>query len=241
MPKLVKSCADIDEFENLRSLGPNAGVGSLNVVKVKHSQYYERDEKRHDKWVGMISSWSTFSNKNPSKIKSRVRKGVPDSDRRSAWNRLVQVHSYIARFPGLYEDLANRELEEHQVLLIDYYRTIDLDLYRTFPERTEFEKGTPKGEASIASLRRVLRAYAQFDQGAPFFVPLLSILIYNTCNCFRVRILSIAELPCGYFAALLARARGLLALSHHDAARVFCFEGHVSSGHVTDSTNALHI
>lgn len=165
MPKLVKACNDINEFESLRSLGPNAGIVGNNIVKTTHPEYFERDEKRHQKWTGMISKWTLFSNSNSSKIKSRVRKGVPDSDRRSAWNRLVQVHLYIAKFPNLYEHLSSIELEKEETQMMDYYRTIDLDLYRTFPEMAEFAKGTEKGEASIASLRRVLRAYAQFDQG----------------------------------------------------------------------------
>jgi hypothetical protein len=165
MPKLIKACADIEEYERLRTLGPNAGIGSTLVVKTKNPEFEERDVKRHEKWMSMVNSWTSFSKTKSSKIKSRVRKGVPDSDRRAVWNRLVQVHNYIANYPGLYESLASSEPRPDEKVMIEHFRTIELDLYRTFPEMKEFAKGTEKGEASIASLRRVLRAYAKFDEG----------------------------------------------------------------------------
>jgi hypothetical protein len=68
---------------------------------------------------------------------------------------------FTTRFPTLYEELASGSLDGAAAATA--LRAIDLDLHRTFPEHECFASGTPAGEAGVASLRRVLRAYAAFD------------------------------------------------------------------------------
>lgn len=161
MPKLLKECRDVKEFEELRTSGPNAGVKAKNAVTYTQPEVAEKTSRRRQKWAHMMSSWNNFHRSKQVKVKTRVRKGIPDEDRRSAWNRLVQVNSFIARFPALYENLSEMEPTEERVK--SAFRNIELDLYRTFPERDEFKKGTVQGEQTIEKMRRVLRAYAIFD------------------------------------------------------------------------------
>ena len=111
-----------------------------------------------------------YTSSKTAKLKRRVRKGIPDGERRAAWNRLAGVGAQLSDFPTLYEDLVaslptegggsggsgSGELTRAQ-------RDVETDLYRTFPEHAAFSEGTAEGEATVASLRRVLYAYAAFD------------------------------------------------------------------------------
>ena len=47
--------------------------------------------------------------------------------------------------------------------MAQWMRIIDVDLYRTFPTEPAFAKGSAEGEVNIQRLRRLLRAYAEFD------------------------------------------------------------------------------
>ena len=73
----------------------------------------------------------------------------------------LDIPRYTARFPDLYEQLASGTNDgAHTTAAL---RSVDLDLYRTFPEHACFATGTPQGEMGVTSLRRVLHAYAAFD------------------------------------------------------------------------------
>ena len=52
---------------------------------------YTSQDARTAKWAEMLSAWEKFSKDEPAKIKRRVRKGIPDSMRRSAWNALTKM------------------------------------------------------------------------------------------------------------------------------------------------------
>lgn len=127
------------------------------------------ERKREVKWAKMLGFWEKYTMTKATKLKRRVRKGVPDSQRRAAWNHLVPVHAYLTKFPGLYERLSggpgggSEPPQEDASEMIQSHRDIELDLYRTFPEHAAFARGTARGEAGVAALRRVLRAHAAFD------------------------------------------------------------------------------
>jgi hypothetical protein len=69
---------------------------------------------------------------------------------------------YTIRFYNLYEQLANGEHDGPQTA--DALRSIDVDLYKTFPKHGCLAAGTPQSEMGVTSLRRVLHAYAAFDR-----------------------------------------------------------------------------
>jgi len=74
----------------------------------------------------------------------------------------VEIHRYTVRFPDLYDQLAGGEYDTSRTSVT--LRSIDAVLYKTFPQHACFATGTPQGEMGVASLRRVLHAYAAFDQ-----------------------------------------------------------------------------
>ena len=46
---------------------------------------------RSAKWTKMLGSWRRYTDCKTSKVKRRVRKGIPDSMRRSAWNAMTNM------------------------------------------------------------------------------------------------------------------------------------------------------
>lgn len=144
---------------------------------------------RLKKWLHMLAHWDDFSVRNAGKLKSRVRKGVPDALRGHVWPRLAGAHTLKARSPGLYASLQRQQPRRSDEMCIT------LDLPRTYPTHFLFNADTsgPAGAASPASglpseermthgqraLRNVLRAYAVYDssigycQGMAFVAGLL--------------------------------------------------------------------
>ena len=69
---------------------------------------------------------------------------------------------YTIQCPDLYERLADGKHDGPQTAVT--LRSIEADLYKTFPQHACFTAGTPQGEMGVTSLRRVLHAYAAFDR-----------------------------------------------------------------------------
>jgi len=185
MPTLVANGLTQKQFDHLRVLGPNSGVMVDPTHAKSHSSVARAlDTSRSSKWRKMLSRWDLYTQHKTQKIKRRVRKGVPDQDRRSVWNTLANIGSFLSEYPGLYAKLvaaspaAMVEREDKMgegdgsrfsrhtatgALLTTAQLDVEQDLYRTFPEHAAFERGTPKGRRTIGALRRVLYAYAAFD------------------------------------------------------------------------------
>jgi len=88
------------------------------------------------------------------KLKTRLRKGVPDAVRGRVWIKLARSDVRKHANPGKYTELT----QATEVPLED---TINRDIHRTFPEQVMFRGGA----ASIGqvSLKRVLRAYSVYN------------------------------------------------------------------------------
>lgn len=147
-----------------------------------------REIKRERKWLLMVKDkdWSNsfFSKKrfferlmSPSykKLKSRVRKGIPDAWRGRVWIELLQPHfdENMAKYPYLIDvELSELTTED-----------IEKDLERTFPRHEMF----CHGGVGQDSLRRVLRAYANVDpevgycQGMSFIAGLFLMYMPEDC------------------------------------------------------------
>ncbi len=120
-----------------------------------------------------------------STMKNFARKGFPDTMRRQAWTTITGVEKMMER-EGMYSNLvqgfdAEQEDDSKSNRLKPVFKAIDKDILRTFPKHHLFRQenttsscrlqGDDKEDNQVeivegegcAKLRRVLRAYSQYD------------------------------------------------------------------------------
>lgn len=135
---------------------------SSNLIATRRETEIERTRK----WIKMMKKWDKYS---ASKLKSRIRKGIPDVARGFAWFKLSGGATYKSKYPNLAE-LDRLELDP---LVLD---EIDRDVTRTFPKHILFEA---EGSIGQSMLRKVLMRCAAMDhevgycQGMGFIVGML--------------------------------------------------------------------
>ena len=61
---------------------------------------------REQKWLQMVMDWTRTVERSANKLKSRVRKGIPDSIRGLVWPLLCGARDQADKFPDLYEQLS---------------------------------------------------------------------------------------------------------------------------------------
>jgi len=117
----------------------------------------------------MIKNWDKYEHKKRDKLKRRIRKGIPDSLRSSAWMAFAGIKAKITEKPNLYRSLLEKESEHSEV--------ISRDIHRTFPEHILFRDDlNGKKGSGRESLFNVLKAYSIYDpevgycQGMGFIV-----------------------------------------------------------------------
>jgi hypothetical protein len=109
-------------------------------------------QSRERKWVDMLKNYNEWMKKRFDKIKSRCRKGIPQSMRSKAWMYLTGAILLKEKQPQYYaECLENRK----QVDVGKYVEDIKKDLHRQFPSHELFIK-----EEGRQMLYNVLKAYA---------------------------------------------------------------------------------
>jgi len=96
----------------------------------------DKHREREAKWLLMIANWDRFLRANPAKVKSRCRKGVPDSLRGMVWSRLTGAQREM-------ESLSNRGLYQSylgQTPKAEALRQIRADIRRVFPKHILFKQ-----------------------------------------------------------------------------------------------------
>jgi hypothetical protein len=147
------------------------GTKAGSQGKSKGELELEASENRHEpsralKWGQMIAQWDDTLKTHFPKVAERVKKGIPDSVRGKAWQRILKMDEFEIRFPPI-RVLVERAEDP-------CYLVIDQDLERTFPQVGFFSK-----PEALNSLRRLLRAYAHTDheigyvQGMSFIAGML--------------------------------------------------------------------
>jgi len=167
-----------NEIKALDNLKP----GEWKKIKEKEKQLSERDRGREQKWAVMASSWAKFSVENPSKVKERIRKGIPDSFRGTIWMHLLGVTNHKKKHPNTYSDLAKKDSSS----MVDIVK----DLERTFPNHFLFrddQKGYSQGKLALMN---TLKAYSLYDtkvgycQGMGFPLGLFLMYVNDEENAF---------------------------------------------------------
>jgi hypothetical protein len=129
-----------------------------------------KENARLEKWQNMLSKWVKYKSRRQNKLKSRVRKGIPDSLRGIVWCDFAEIKKLKEQYPSnLYFSLIADDEDEHDKTTNEIKR----DLARTFPAHVLF-----RAENGRESLNNVLKAYSKFDppvgycQGMGFIVAL---------------------------------------------------------------------
>jgi hypothetical protein len=115
------------------------------------------ERAREGKWIRMLGSWAEFCAKNPRKLSSRIRKGIPDALRARAWALMLGTDhpDNAAKYHALLASLADAENRD----------VIDRDVNRTFSDYVFFrQKEGQSPSQGRSALRNVLRAYACHDK-----------------------------------------------------------------------------
>ena len=109
-------------------------------------------QERELKWVDMLANFDEWMAKRFKKIKSRCRKGIPQSMRSKAWMHLTGAFVLKAERPGYYAECC---ANVRGVDVARYVEDIKKDLHRQFPSHELFMRREGRD-----MLYNVLRAYA---------------------------------------------------------------------------------
>ena len=107
-------------------------------IEIHNSPQYRKQTKknieRETKWIEMLSNWQQYHTGNKqSKLKSRIRKGIPPSFRSRVWKKLANI-DILDEYErnDYYRKLASKTPVE------SFKATIDRDIDRTFPKHSLF-------------------------------------------------------------------------------------------------------
>jgi len=107
---------------------------------------------RESKWIEMLENFDEWMDRRFKKIKSRCRKGIPQSMRSRAWMHLTHAHALKINKPFYYKNCLENV---KKVEVNKYIEDIKKDLHRQFPSHEIFMK-----KEGRQMLFNVLKAYA---------------------------------------------------------------------------------
>jgi hypothetical protein len=151
---------DTDEFGFIKESNDNKKQDKESLLQLN---------ARLEKWNYMLSNFDDFAKNHYSKLKERVRKGIPDSLRGYVWQKILNVDEDFYK-KDLYQKL-NEESGEPSI-----EEVIIKDIDRTFPKNTFFNQKYGGGQRS---LYKVLANYSKYNkevgyvQGMGFITALL--------------------------------------------------------------------
>ena len=123
---------------------------------------------RLEKWNYMLNNYDDFHKNHFAKLKERTRKGIPDSIRGYAWQKIINLDEFYEK--DLYQNLNEQEPDK------SVETVIIKDIDRTFPKCSFFKEKYGGGQRQ---LYKVLVNYSKYNkevgyvQGMGFIVALL--------------------------------------------------------------------
>ena len=112
---------------------------------------------RMEKWNYMLNHYEEFSTKKKDLLKSRTRKGIPDSLRGFVWQLFAEKKKFYV--PNVYNELEKLPTKE------DLELTIMKDLDRTFPLLQFFSEKYGNGQRK---LYKVLSSYSKYNKSVGY-------------------------------------------------------------------------
>ena len=158
-----------DEFGFIKKENPKEKNNKKDEKNEKGKNYQRRRSKsvklllqvnaRIEKWNYMIQNYQEFSTNKKKKalLKSRTRKGIPDSLRGYAWQLFANKDKYYEK--DLYQNLEKEPVKE------DLEIVIIKDLDRTFPLCQFFREKYGNGQRK---LYKVLSAYSKYNKNVGY-------------------------------------------------------------------------
>lgn len=127
-------------------------IQNTDVEEFSENLPIETIRLREEKWIHMLKHFNDWMERKFKKIKSRCRKGIPQSMRSRAWMHLTGAYVLKTTKPKYYQDCLNNVKR----LDVDkYLDDIKKDLHRQFPSHEIFMKREGR-----QMLFNVLKAYA---------------------------------------------------------------------------------
>ena len=136
------------KFEKKPSKKMNSSKSCKNLLQIN---------ARMEKWNYMLNRYEEFSTKKRELLKSRTRKGIPDSLRGFVWQLFAEKKKYYV--PNIYNELEKQPIKE------DLEITIMKDLDRTFPLLQFFSEKYGNGQRK---LYKVLSAYSKYNKSVGY-------------------------------------------------------------------------
>ena len=129
--------------------------------------------RRESKWLDMIDNWDDVMRNKESTLKVRCRKGIPQSVRSLAWQRLTASNVLRERNPNLYEELINQSEDS------EWGYVIRKDIPRTFRHHSMFYENYSRGQEDLYN---VLMAYSTYDKETGYnqaLAPIAAVLLMH--------------------------------------------------------------
>ena len=148
---------ETDEFGFLKK-DSNISDNNDNIIMKKDSNKLTKEQiltinARTEKWQDMLNNYQKYQTTKRAKLKSRTRKGIPDSLRSIVWQLFAGTDKLKEK--NLFENLNKQELDK------DIEGVIIKDLDRTFPSCQLFKEKYGMGQRK---LYRVLSNYSKYNK-----------------------------------------------------------------------------
>ena len=148
---------ETDEFGFLKK-DSNVSDNNDNIIMKKDTNKLTKEQiltinARTEKWQDMLSNYEKYQTTKRAKLKSRTRKGIPDSLRSIVWQLFAESDKLKEK--NLFENLNKQELDK------DTEGVIIKDLDRTFPSCQLFKEKYGMGQRK---LYRVLSNYSKYNK-----------------------------------------------------------------------------
>ena len=178
LEKLDKDKIELAETINFRE-NPDQIIDTDEFGFIKDSKTKNGEKKegrdsllklniRLEKWNYMLNNYDDFHKNHFAKLKKRTRKGIPDSIRGYAWQKIINLDEFYEK--DLYQNLNEQEPDK------SVETVIIKDIDRTFPKCSFFKEKYGGGQRQ---LYKVLVNYSKYNkevgyvQGMGFIVALL--------------------------------------------------------------------
>ena len=151
---------ETDEFGFLKkdsNVSENVDNENKNIINKDSNKLTQEQiltiNARTEKWQDMLNNYKKYQTTKRSKLKSRTRKGIPDSLRSIVWQLFAESQKLVQK--NLFENLDKQELDK------ETEGVIIKDLDRTFPSCQLFKEKYGMGQRKLF---RVLANYSKFNK-----------------------------------------------------------------------------